>query len=508
MKITLISTSTYPSDQGLRSISSILKKNNYKVKLIFLPLEEKYDLKYSKQVLNQISNIAKNSLLIGISSYASTSIRASQLIKHLKQLNIPIVYGGPHPTISPELCINEVNYICRSEGELAILELANKLKNKQDTNNIANLWINKNNKIIKNPIRQLISPLDSLPSPDYDLEDHYILHKNNIRKFKESDLNGMIFFMTERGCPNSCRYCSNDIYKQLCKNKGALIRWHSINYIIKELKRLKNKFPSIKVFDIRDETFLIRPLEEIKEFSKKYKQEIGLRFKCLTDPPTTDEEKLKLLVDAGLTDIILGIQSGSDNINLNLYKRFITKEQVIKATKIINKFNIAPMYDIITSNPYETKEDILATINLLREIPKPYYLSVNNLVFFLGTKLYDQAIEDGTIKTKEDSAYNLNYWDRFKHIKLKKKNAYLNLILNLMRGPCTNKRYGLLPSPILNLLLKEKMINFNLKNNYLTYFIGFFVQILDYLRENIAKPIYRSLPVNFKTWFDKVRYQV
>ena len=220
-------------------------------------------------------------------------------------------------------------------------------------------------------------------------------------------------------------------------------------------------------------------------------------------------EKIDLLVDAGLTDIIIGIQSGSDRLNKEVYNRFISADQVLRCAKVLNKHKakLAVMYDIISSNPYETKEDILETIKLIRKLPPPFYLSVNNLIFFEGTPLYKKAREDGLIKTYNDTASMLNYWDRWQHIKLKKKNAYLNLVLNLMRGPCTKTRYGLLPTVVVDRLTSRGMVDFNLKFKSPTKMVGEVVSVMDTMRENVAKPVYRSMPVGFKNWYDKVRYR-
>jgi radical SAM superfamily enzyme YgiQ (UPF0313 family) len=511
MKIILISTSTYPSDQGLRTVSSCLKKEGHEVKLVFMPMDEDYTLKYPLKALIQLRKLCKGAGLIGLYAFASTSPRAIQVIHFLKPLGTPIAWGGPHATISPDKCLQHVDIVCRGEGEEAAIELVEALEKGKDYSKIQNLWVRKDGKLIKNDVRCLKPDLDHLAPPDYDLEDHFILEKGRLIPFQERHLNGYIFFMTSRGCPNACTYCSNHLYRQLHSKKGKLIRSYSIGYVIEEMKRLKKKLPSIGVFDIRDETLLARPLEEIKEFSKRYKKEVGVRFKCLADPPTTNEEKLKYLVDAGLTDIIIGIQSGSDRVNLQVYKRYIKSSQVVKAAKILNKFKgkLAVMYDMITTNPYEEEEDVLESINILREIPKPYYLSVNNLVFFLGTPLYEQAIKDGIIRRRKDSAFDLNYWDRWKHIKLKKKNAYLNLVLNLMRGPCTNKRYGLLPASVLKFLVKDNVVEYNLKHKTPTYIAGTMVSVMDFFREKVAKPIYRKmLPTSLKVWYDKVRYKV
>ncbi|MBS3151203.1 radical SAM protein [Candidatus Woesearchaeota archaeon] len=342
-----------------------------------------------------------------------------------------------------------------------------------------------------------------------------ILEKGKLIQFQPRHLGTIIYFQTERGCPQACSYCTNNILRDLYKGKSDLLRTHSVDYVIEELKRLHEKFPHIDAFDLRDETFTIRDIAWIREFSEKYiKSGIGVRLKCLAEPASMSgekisREKIKLLVDAGLTDIIVGIQSGSDRVNKEIYNRFITKDQLLKAAQTLNEFKgkLTVMYDIITCNPYENPEDILETITLVLQIPPPFYTSVNNLIYFEGTPLYRRALADGIIRQESDTAEMLNYWDRWQHIKLKKKNPYLNLLLNLMRGPATKSRLGLMPRSFVKSLIKPRIVSFNLKNEVPTKAIGSMVSLMDYFRENIAKPIYRSMPIEFKTWYDQVRYK-
>ena len=155
----------------------------------------------------------------------------------------------------------------------------------------------------------------------------------------------------------------------------------------------------------------------------------------------------------------------------------------------------------------ENPEDILETIKLVLQIPPPFYLSVNNLIYFEGTPLYRRALADGIIKQESDTAEMLNYWDRWQHIKLKKKNPYLNLLLNMMRGPATKSRFGLMPRSLVKKLISPKLVSFNLKNEIPTKTIGSMVSFMDWGRENVAKPVYRSLPIEFKSWYDQVRYK-
>lgn len=512
MKVTLISTSTFPSDQGIRTISSVLKKEGYEVKIVFMSLSEDYSKNYNLLELNQLLRFCKDSKLIGINSFASTSQRASRIISFLKKnLKVPIVYGGVHATIAPEDCIKIADIICLGEGEEAIIDLAKAIEKEKNFDKIKNLWIRKGEKIIKNPVRNLIDNLDSLPLPDYEIQNHYILDNGKIRKFQESDLAGQIFFLTGRGCPYGCDYCSNSFFNKLYEGKRkSILRWHSPEYIIKGILELKRKFPrTLGYFDIRDDTFSLRPLKEIEKFCKLYKENVKMRFKCLADPHTVSDEKIKLLVNAGCTDIIIGIQ-GSEQTNLNIYHRNQTDKDVLNAAKILNKYKdkLAVMYDVITCNPYETPEQIISLINLLQKIPKPYYLSVNNLVFFPGSQLYRRISDDTKIKSKKDSSYKLNYWDRAKHIRLKEKNAYLVLILNLMRGSVTESRFGFMPSFLVAWFLVPNRIKKNLNNTFPTKIALNFVEVIDLMREKVLKPTYRSLPVNFKVWYDKIRYRV
>ncbi|MBS3157273.1 hypothetical protein J4442_03845 [Candidatus Woesearchaeota archaeon] len=82
MKVHLISTNTFPSDQGLRTLSACLKREGHEVKMIFLPLGTwDYEVVYDNNVLGLLKKEVKNTKLIGINAMASTRKRAEQLIK-------------------------------------------------------------------------------------------------------------------------------------------------------------------------------------------------------------------------------------------------------------------------------------------------------------------------------------------------------------------------------------------------------------------------------------------
>ena len=117
-------------------------------------------------------------------------------------------------------------------------------------------------------------------------------------------------------------------------------------------------------------------------------------------PLAFTKEKLELFVEAGLKQVKMGIQTGSDRIS-NLYKRNnIKKQRIIEVAHIINSFKKElepPIYDFILDNPYEKNEDIIDTLKLVTKLPKPYELCIFSLTFFPGNEITEMAIRDGKL---------------------------------------------------------------------------------------------------------------
>ncbi|MFH1308294.1 MAG: cobalamin-dependent protein [archaeon] len=470
MKLVLITTDCV--DIGARTISAYLKNKGYETKIISMSPPSNisnfmYDntniKKYSSTALKNLLNLVKDSDVIGISSTGVSTPKALQLIKALKKLNKPIIWGGIFATTFPEFCIKHADIVCIGEGELALEELLKKIELGKNYYKTKNFWFKKGNKIIKNPVRPLFADLDKLPNYDYSPRTNYVLEKNKtFKKLSQKHIGNWLFYRGIRGCPFSCTYCSNCLLKRLYKNKGIYIRKRSIKLVIQDLEQLKKQFPKLQWIWIIEDDINIRTIEELKEFRELYRKKIKLPFEVYMTPATVNEEKLKLLLEAGLIKISLGIQSASDRVNKEVYGRPITKQQTLKAIQLINKYkeDIEPLiYEIIINNPYETKEDILQTINFLLEIPKPYCLYVYSLVFDPGMPLYYKALKNNLLNIKILGKDNINLSEVYSNFRIKKNNLYLNCILYLMKGKSTQKKYGALPGFMIKYLLNPNLIN-------------------------------------------------
>jgi radical SAM superfamily enzyme YgiQ (UPF0313 family) len=482
MKISLISPYPDITSFGLRTISAYLKENGHTTQMIFLPDPYGDDLIYGEDryddiVLDEAVSLCEESDLIGISLMTNFFDGAVQITRKIKdRLDVPVIWGGVHPTIRPEESLQYADIVCVGDGEEALLELAAKIATGDDYLSAANLWFKSNGRIIKNPLGSLPRNLDIYPFPDYSLEDHHILFDGHIKPLTSeltqlflergtvsAYLNNIGYqTMTGRGCPHKCAYCINDAIKNLYSGQSYL-RWRSTSHVMRELLWVKKHMPYVGYIWISDDAFLGRSLKNIREFCDEYKKNVGLPFSALTSPLTVTEEKMELLIDAGLIYVQMGIQSGSSRIQELFNRKSMSNERMMKAIRIINKYKdkmYPPSYDFILDTPYETDEDEIESLRFISQIPKPFRLQPFALVLYPGTKLYKMAKEDGFLNDEKRQIYTKSYTMR--------EPTYLNLLMTLAKG-------GHFPATLLKFFTSEKVLIVLNSKTMKPFFKNFFI---------------------------------
>ncbi len=434
MKISLITLQPDLRSFGIRSISACLKQKGHDVDLIFLP--QVFKQKYKKKTLDDLIKLTKESDLVGISLMSNFWDNAVQITQELKNnCDFPIIWGGIHPTIRPEECLDYADMVAIGESEESIIELSRKIQNKQYYFDTVGMGFNVKGKKIINKLRELpgskkseIKSLDQIPFQDHDYKNHYVLKGENIIKMNIEIMNQYAqVYMTQptRGCPFACTFCVNNTYQSMYPHQKP-IRKRSVDNIIMELQEVKSKLPFTKLILFDDDAFFLMSVNQIKDFSKKYKEQIGLPL-CITGatPSTLTKEKLSPLVDAGLVEMRIGIQTAG-SITKKLYKRPHTNHQVANAINIVHEYQdkVKAKYDIILDNPWDTGEDEKETLMFLSSVPTPFQLNLYSLVYYPGTELYNKAKKDGIIKDDLNDVYRKDYFGF--------KDTYLNHIYFLM----------------------------------------------------------------------------
>lgn len=280
--------------------------------------------------------------------------------------------------------------------------------------------------------------LDTIDYPDYSFGRQYYLFNHELINSKEEILEKIHFgykqafeennyvILTSRGCPHMCTYCYKPLVAEIYKTKR--MRFMNVDRIMEELNWMKKNLPFYRRVAFVDDDFFARKPDQIKEFAARYKKEIGFDFFCCGNPELITEEKLDVLVDAGLTKLQVGIQSGSDRLNKEIYNRPIYAKDILRAAAIVNKkikeSRLRVYYDFIINNPYENDEDIKKSISLALSIPRPYTANIFSLTFSPGTPLYARALSDKLI-SENSRLYNKSYGKYDTPFKVR----YLTLVL-------------------------------------------------------------------------------
>ncbi len=448
MKITLISPYPDVTAFGVRTLAAHVKAHGHQARLVFLPDPFGDHIiqgvaRYPESALLQTAELCADSDLVGVSLMTNHFDGAVQITNVLRRsLKVPIVWGGVHPTIRPEECIQHADIVCIGEGEDSLLALMNALQNRTPLGATPGCWVkNSDGTVNTNPLACLPADLDGYPAPDYSMHDHHVMMDGKIVPLNHLLLQQFLAqgsvakhlgrtgyqTMTSRDCPYSCTYCINDTIRRMYGGQAKL-RWRSVDHVISELKAVRRDMPYVDYIWISDDEFMARRKDDLAEFCRRYKAEIGLPFSCLVSPVSVTEEKMAMLVDAGLCYVQMGVESGSPRMQEIYRRKNMGNERLMKAIQVINKFKdklAPPSYDFLLDVPFETDDDRIQTIQLISRFPKPYRLQPFSLILYPGTHLYTLAKEQGLIKDEHAEIYNKTY--------VMHEPSYLNFVVALAK---------------------------------------------------------------------------
>ncbi|MEW6359780.1 MAG: radical SAM protein [Planctomycetota bacterium] len=333
-----------------------------------------------------------DTLLVGFSVMTGHQIRgALELSKTIRESNpnVPLVWGGWHATLLPDQTIAHplVDVIVRGQGELTLLELAKVLKDGKSYEGVAGLTYQKDGKPVNNPDRE-IADINTFPMPTYDLVD---MSKHIIR---DPDYGAhMIAYLTSRGCVHRCGFCA---IRQVYKRKWLDL---PVERVLDEITLLLKTYPKANGIYFEDDNFFINR-RRAKEILKGILDR-GLKIKWTALGRTDhivkfDAEILELLRNTGCIQILVGAESGSQEI-LDLITKDTTVEQTVKAVEILQTYGVEPVLSFMVGFPEEV-EEYDATLNLIKRLKKEWPGIDIKLFFytpFPGSALYDYALDRG-----------------------------------------------------------------------------------------------------------------
>jgi anaerobic magnesium-protoporphyrin IX monomethyl ester cyclase len=315
--------------------------------------------------------------VLGFSLTTRQWLRAKDLVATLRRdVDLPFVAGGLHPTFSPdEVLAGGFDYACKGEGELALFELVEALRDGRPTDDIANLQ----SKIgVPAKLRPPFEPMDDLPFLARDLLDEHP---------------GVVHMTTQRGCPFPCTYCAARMYNQLYGEQGADYgRRRTIRNVMDELHQLRDAGRFAYAIFL-DDTFTIHH-PWVKEFCQAYGEELRLPFSLHARVETVNERMLHELAAAGCNQITYGVESGSERIRYDVMRRPVKNQRFIDVFRWTREAGIRLTANFMLGLPEETRDDLQMTYDLAEQLD---VMDFGYFVFYPypGTQLFHTCQEKG-----------------------------------------------------------------------------------------------------------------
>ena len=413
--------------ESVLSVAALPHAKGYDVKIL--------DLRVTKEWKDILKDYLKDGkpICVGITALTGPAIRdLLTSVKIIKEFDnsIPIIFGGVHATLLPEqsLAHDGIDVVIKGEGDYTFYEVVKIFeKNNLDEvlgsdvlNGVKGIYyfkrtsnsgaVNKHlesekvvkeeNLTIKNPHvngnhgnnivftgeTPLIMDLDTLPDTPYELLD--------LPKYNAADLGNGISasFQTSRGCPFACKFCGNEVLQQ------RKMRSISVSKLVAKIKMLQSKYGYNSFLFVDDLTLAGR--KQFIEFASALKEirpkiawsSTGIRANLIS---RLNEDDIQLLWDSGCRSLDIGIESGSARMLKHIDKAD-TKDNMIKANKIISTLPFKTKYTFIVGYPTETDSETNETVEFFLQLQKDnpnIYPMFFIYLPIMGTRLYNEILE-------------------------------------------------------------------------------------------------------------------
>ena len=372
----------YAMPLGLVAVGSALDPAKYDVRI--------FDARIDREAASKVIAQAADAACVGLTVFSGPPIASAlNLSRELKRRfrDLPIVWGGWHPSILPEQCVTSgaVDAVVIGQGEGAFRELMEVIGDRVQWLNIAGLCVAIDGVKPQRTAPRPLGKMESFPSARYDLLDVESYFR---RKGKRQ-----LDYSSSRGCPYKCTFCADPmVYRS---------KWTGLPAarIIDELQALDAQHRLDEVFFLDDDLFA--SLKRIQELTDAFiAADIPFTWKGtaradeLCRLPETFFERLRT---AGCKRINVGAESGSQKV-LDQIKKQYKAAQILEAAERAARAGISISYSFITGFPGETNEDFQATLDMIKAIRRRDQRLETSVYFYSpypGTELVQELEQRG-----------------------------------------------------------------------------------------------------------------
>ena len=323
--------------------------------------------------------------VVGITGYIAHVNVIKDYALQIKKYNpdIKVIVGGVHAEVNPEdFECEQIDYIIRANGLKTIVELLDKLENKENTDSLDCVFTGSENKAVKeNSFNYLFPDRDKVNK--YRSKYYYMFHRN------------CSLIKTSFGCPYQCKFC---FCRQVTDGK----------YFARDLDNIIDELKSIKETEIYivDDDFLVDRERLLRFCDLLEKNDIRKKYLIYgrADFIAANEDVIKRFKEVGLRAVIVGLESCDSNELVDYNKKTLvtTNEE---AVAILHKYDVECYGTFILGLDWR-KEDFNALARWIKKLGL-VFVNLQPLTPLRGTELYEQYRNDFIIREDEYEKWDL-----------------------------------------------------------------------------------------------------
>jgi anaerobic magnesium-protoporphyrin IX monomethyl ester cyclase len=327
--------------------------------------------------------------VLGVYANLMTRTAVVNIVRIAHEAGWTTIVGGPEPgAYVREYLESGADVVVLGEGEITMEELLPALRQNSDSAlcNVHGIaFLREDGQVHQTPPREQIPDLDSQPWPARDAIDV----TRYVRTWRDAHGQGSLSFITARGCPYRCKWCSHQVFGMTHRRRKPLA-------VVDEVEWLLSTYQPDMVW-IADDVFTIHH-GWLRQYTAEMRRR-GLRipFECISRADRLNDEVVDLLAELGCFRVWIGSESGSQRI-LNSMERGVTIEQVQSAVSSCKTRGIQTGMFLMWGYQGEEIQDIEATIqHVKRSDPDIFFTTIAYPI--KGTPYY-KSVADSLVQLK------------------------------------------------------------------------------------------------------------
>ena len=341
----------YTMPLALVAIGSALDEDAFEVEIIDARLEE--------DSLDRVLEAADGALCLGITALTGApltdALRVSRAVKG-RFPDLPVVWGGWHPSLFPEETLREpsIDVTVQGQGEETFREIVARLRAAESLEGVAGATVRVGDRIVRGRPRPLVE-MDALPAHDYGLIP--------VERFFAAKGQRQLDYISSAGCPFRCAFCADPFVYQ---RKWVAVGPERMGEEIEALWR-RHRFTELAFQDETFFTYRERVIHIAEQFLAR-----GLDFKWSATMRADQamrltDETFALCVRSGFDRAMIGVESGSQEM-LDWMQKDIKVEQVIQSAEMCARHGVGAIFPFIVGFPNETEASVRASFEMIKRL--------------------------------------------------------------------------------------------------------------------------------------------